>query len=223
MAPVLLPPIDIRSRSQQYTERSEGLHLSDITGYILLNIDRDKYGSDDEGKWMNFLLGLIYERALELAWLDKEIEGNYREGLIRPGEFRRDGIIGTPDAFDASYSVFSPLVGRHLYGRPEEFKCTKKTLRTPITDRKFWIYWVQLKAYAYMMDCNSGVLRILHINGNYSYDDNDPNAGYVIQSWEDTWTDLELQENWMMLLKNAVRMGKMTRDDYTAAAIRMAA
>ena len=69
MAPIALPPIDIRSRAMQYTERSEGLHLSQITGDILIGMDPKKYGREDEddGMWMNFLLGLIYERALEIG------------------------------------------------------------------------------------------------------------------------------------------------------------
>ncbi len=204
MAPRPLPPLDIRSRAGQYTERSAGLHLSQITGDILLTLDPEKYRTKegpDEGKWMNFLTGLIFERALELAWLDKEFEGNFRPGLIRPGEFKLDGVIGTPDAFDTDYHVLGEV------GRPEEYKCTKNSCRQDVTDRKFWMYWVQLKAYAKMMGVHSGALWILFINGNYSRDDSDPEAGYVIKGWEDTWTDLELDENWNMILRHARKRG----------------
>lgn len=201
MAPRPLPPIDIRSRSQQYTERTDTLHLSQITNDILITGDPDRYDREvDNGKWMNFLVGLIFERAIELAWMDKEIEGNYRPGLIRPGEVVLDGITGTPDAYDTTP------------GRPLEFKCTKKSCRQDILDKKFWMYWVQLKAYAKMLGVNSGELHILHIMGNWSRDEGDPESGYVIKSWEDEWTDLELDENWAMLRKHAMRRGWLRYD-----------
>lgn len=161
--------------------------------------DPDKYGKDRNGtKWMNFIMGLVFERALELAWLDREVGSSFRPGLIRPGEIEKDGITGTPDAYD------------FIAGEPEEFKCTKKSCRQEITDKKFWIYWVQLKAYAHMMGCSSGVLRVLFINGNYNRGDdadNDPESGYIIKSWRAEWTELELVENWSMLLKHAMRRG----------------
>lgn len=193
----------------QYTERTDGLHLSQITGDILVGLDPKKYGRDDEdqGMWMNFLLGLIYERALELAWLDKELEG-FRPGLIRPGEIKwRDPIsgkdvIGTPDALDMSY-----ISAAGIPGRPEEYKFSKKSCRQPITDTKFWHYWVQLKAYAFMLGVNSGALYILHVNGNNSRDFDDPESSYQIRGWEDTWTDMQLEENWIMLLNHARRRG----------------
>ncbi len=195
-----LPPVDIRSRAGQYTERSTGLHLSDITGDILLTLDAETYGRDDadDSMWMNFLVGLIFERAIELAWLDKEITGAYRPGLIRPGEVSKDGVTGTPDALDY-------LAGER--GRPLEFKCTKKSCRQHVTDPKFWIYWVQLKAYAHMLGLNEGELHILHINGNYSRDPKDPESGYVVKSWLGQWSTLELEENWSMLTTHARRRG----------------
>lgn len=195
MAPRPLPPLDILTRATQYTERTPGLHLSQITGDILFGMDPDRYDpADNEGAHMNWLVGLLFERAVELAWVDREHD--IEPDFIRPGEVGPvDGIIGTPDAYRLSL------------GRPAEFKCTKKSCRQPITDKKFWHYWVQLKAYAYMIGANSGELHILHVMGNWSHDLNDPEAGYQIRSWEDSWSDLELKENWMMLRGHAVRRG----------------
>lgn len=159
-------------------------------------MDPEKYGTDKgSSKWMNFMMGLVLERALERAWLDRELTGTYRPGLIRPGEVHKDNITGTPDAYD------------YITGEPEEYKCTKKSCRQDITDKKFWIYWVQLKAYCYMIGCDSGVLRVLFINGNYSREEDDPESGYVIKSWRCKWTELELWENWNMLLLHAKRKG----------------
>lgn len=192
MPPRLLPPVDIRPMTEQQTVRSDGLHLSTITGDILIGMDPDRYGEREGGaKWMNFLMGLIFEDAIINAYQGR-VEKQRME-LIRIGEVYKDGVLGTPDNIDMRYP------------RPVEYKCTKKSCRQPITDKKFWHYWVQLKAYAYMIGVREGELDVLHINGNYSRDDNDPNNGYIINPWEDDWTDLELLENWMMLIKHAIR------------------
>lgn len=205
MAPILLPPLDIRPRAQQHVERSEGLHLSTITQDMLITLNPDKYDREkDEGAYLNFLAGIIYEQALSNAWLDIELKG-HRPGLIRPGEVTRDLIIGTPDAFD------------WILGRPCEFKFTKHSCRYPITDDRFWWYWVQLKAYAYMLGVNSGELWVCFVNGNYSRDPNDPENGYVIKGWEDHWTDLQLKENWMMIVRHAMRKFELPRPEWLAA------
>jgi hypothetical protein len=195
MAPRPLPPLNIAARSNQYVDRSDGLHLSRITHDILCKMDPERYDDREGGpNYMNFYAGLIFERALELAWLDKEFTSGQRPELIRPGEVTRDGVIGTPDAFDTK-----------LF-RPEEYKCTKKSCRQDISDVKFWHYWIQLKCYAYMTGANSGALYILHVNGNYSRDYSDPDSGYVIKGWYDEWSDTSLAETWNMILTHARRM-----------------
>lgn len=190
-----LPTPDLRVRADQYTERSSGLHLSHITQDILVGMDPEKYGDKDDSdqKWMNFIMGLIFERVLAMAWLDRERA--VRPELIRPGEVTLDGVTGTPDAYDC------------LIGQPEEYKCTKKSSRQDIRDRKFWIYWVQLKAYAKMLGCTSGALWVLFINGNNSKNFDDPDASYQIKGWQANWTQLEIDENWMMLINHARRRG----------------
>lgn len=205
--PVLLPPFDLRSRSQQYTERTPDtpgwVHFSTILNDLLIKKDPTRYsdeGRHDDVKWMNFMMGLVLERALELAWLDREME--VRPELIRPGELRcpinedgSSGIIITPDAFDTGL------------GRPEEYKLTKMSCRQPITDDKFWKYWTQLMCQCKVAGCLTGVLRVLHINGNYSRDDKDPESGYVIKSWEWTWTQLQIDERWAMIVGHGIRAG----------------
>lgn len=191
-----LPTPNLEIRANQYTERSGGLHLSQIIQDILVTMDPETYtNGNDNSKWMNFMMGLTLERALEMAWLDRELISGYRPGLIRPGEITKDGIIGTPDAYD------------FINMEPEEVKCTKKSCRQPITDAKFAHYLWQLKAYAYMLGCSSGTLWVLHINGNYSRDDNDPDSGYVFRGYRFQWTELELAENWFMLTSHAKRRG----------------
>lgn len=198
--PILLPPFDLRSRSQQYTERTpdsaDGVHFSTIMNDILMRKDPARYsdeGRHDNVRYMNFMMGLILERALELAWLDREME--VRPELIRPGELRLDGIIITPDALDTAL------------GRPEEYKLTKKSCRQPPTDDKFWQYWTQLMCQCKVVGSLTGVLRVCHINGNYSRDDSDPDSGYVIKSWAWTWTQLQIDERWAMIVGHGIRYG----------------
>lgn len=198
--PILLPPFDLRSRSQQYTERTPdsagAIHLSTIINDILMCKDPARYSDDGRNPnimYMNWMMGLVFERALELAWLDREME--IRPELIRPGECRLDRVICTPDAFDTAL------------GRPEEYKFTKKTCRYPVTDDRFRHYWWQLKGQCKVLGCLTGVLRVLFVNGNNSRDDADPESGYVIKSWAWTWTQLEIDENWAMLINHAIRRG----------------
>lgn len=205
--PILLPPFDLRSRSQQYTERTLDtpgwVHFSTIMNDILQRKDPERYsdeGRPDNIKYMNWMMGLVLERALELAWLDREME--IRPELIRPGELRypvvedgSSGIIITPDAFDTKL------------GRPEEYKFTKKTCRTPITDDKFWHYWTQLMCQCKVAGCLTGVLRVLFVNGNNSRDPLDPDSGYVIRSWAWTWTQLQIDERWAMIVGHGIRYG----------------
>lgn len=206
MAPRPLPPMDIRSRSQQYTERTAGVHFSDIMQDLLVSMDPETYGRNeegdivDEGKWLNFLIGLIFERAIEMAWMDRELEGQYRPGLVRPGElWTPEGVIITPDMFDTELN------------RPVEFKCSKKSCRQGPDDPKFWHYWVQLKAQARALGVNEGELWILHINGDYGFLNNrmTPESGYVLKGWVDTWTDQQLDDNWAMLINHATHRGML--------------
>lgn len=205
MPPQQLPPLDLSARCNQYTPRTPGLHQSKILHKVLELWDKDRFGpKEGEPAYANFMMGLIFEQALENAWVDRE--RMVRPELIRPGEIVKDGIIVTPDGYDIEH------------GRPEEYKFTKMSCRQPITDRKFWHYWIQLKAQAYVTGSNEGVLWLCHVNGNWSKDfRNDPESGYVIRGWWDRWTDLELQENWANIyLRNALRWGWLVqREDGT--------
>jgi len=142
---------------------------------------------------MNFLMGLIFERALEMAWMDRERE--VRPELVRIGEVQVDGVIGTVDAFDTRL------------GHPEEYKCTKMSCRQPIDDPKFYHYWMQLKAYCYMLGASTGVLWVLHVNGNYSREPTDPESGYVLKGYLAKFSQNELRENWNMHINHAKRKG----------------
>jgi hypothetical protein len=206
-----LPPPDLAARANQYVVRTDGLHLSNVTQDMLATMDPARYGTvgRDDAKWGNFLAGLIWERVLEIAWVDRETQ--IRPELIRPGEVTVDGVIGTPDAYDTAI------------GQPEEYKATKKSCRQPITDAKFWHYIVQLKAYAYMVGSTSGALWVWYVNGNYSRDDDDLESGYVTKGYQFHFTEIELWENWRMILRHANRRGWLDHRKLSPAGLKMVA
>lgn len=198
-----LPPLDLVVRSQQYTERTEGVHFSQILGDILSTLDPETYGV--EADYGNFFAGLVWERALELAWLDKEKES--RPELIRPGEIKLDGIIITPDMYNTGCEWTR---GR---GCPVEAKFTKKSARQGIESTKFWQYWIQLKCQAYATGSECGELWVMFVNGNYNRSgkladgSHDPLSGYVPLGWLAEFSDIEKEEAWSMVINHGKRRG----------------
>lgn len=102
--------------------------------------------------------------------------------FVRPGELVKDGLIGTPDLYD---TVDAAMI---------EVKLTKMSSRHDVDSDKFWKYWVQLKAYCYMMSVTLGRLHIGFLNGDYR-------GGLEVdyQVWEEHFTNNELIANWRML------------------------
>jgi hypothetical protein len=187
---IKLPAPDLQIRAtDQYVERSPTLHLSDILHDLLRRKGPKRFGG--EANWGNFYAGLIFERLLEDAWINREM--GVRPELIRPGEVSLNGITGTPDAFDT------------LVGCPEEYKFTKLSCRQHILDIKFWHYLVQLKAYCKITGTTTGTLWVCHVMGNWSHDDADPLSGYVFNGWRFNWDQLEIDENWQMLVGHGRR------------------
>lgn len=107
---------------------------------------------------------------------------------VRPGVIEKDGMLGNPDLFDLlEFAVI-------------EIKLTKISSKHEPTSEKFWKYWTQAKAYAYMMDWTRVYLHIGHINGDYKGIE----PHYNIWRWD--FTKQELVENWAMLHRHSGRL-----------------
>lgn len=135
-------------------------------------------------------VGTAWEDAV-VAALSERYARSHPDRFVRPGELEKDGLIGTPDLFDILDNVMV------------EIKLTKLSSRHDIESIKFWKYWVQVKAYAYMMGVCKVRLHIGHINADYTF--GSPDILYRV--WEDEFTPRELFTNWRMLVSNADPVG----------------
>lgn len=175
--------------------RSPGLHVSDIIKDICVEIFPKRFSRDDaDMPWEKFELGFTWE-----AILAQTLAARFREGrsdiVVHPGEIYADGIYMTPDAVDfKTYTL-------------EEYKCSWARSTREITDDLFWHWIVQAKAYCYgMQQCGlpftKSILRVLFINGDYR-----EHRNAVVRVWELEFTQLEIKENWEMLVQHAKSKG----------------
>lgn len=172
-------------------ERSEGAHVSDIIRYLCIQLGHfedagdisDMEAEDQVRLLTRWQLGSAMERAIANRFSE-----HFPERYIQPGELSQDGLYLTPDLLDVEdYAV-------------EEIKLTWMSTRHEPNSKKFWKYWVQLKAYCHVLQTGLGRLSVCFLNGNYRW--GDPGASPVYRRWEAEFTRQELQENWNMLLKN---------------------
>jgi hypothetical protein len=162
--------------------RSDTLHVSTLIKAILVGLEPERFSGTDDPS-VKFEMGFAVERAIEEAWRLRRIE------VLRPGEFEKDGITGSPDG--VSFEGGTPVV--------EEIKCTWMSSRGCPDDKKFWHWLIQMKAYCWLLDTPRSRLHVFFVNGDYK-EHRDPQ--YL--SWDFTFTQQELAENFEML-RNAAR------------------
>lgn len=169
--------------------RSPGLHLSqvyyDIERTIVPKDEEDAKFSEQDLEFYR-AMGYLWERMLANSLVD----GISGPNLIRPGEFTRDGITGSPDLIDISTWT---LV---------ESKATWRSERKLDNLHKFfWIWLVQMMGYCYILDTPRARLVAFFVNGNWA----PPKPNIRILNF--TFTQRELNENWLMLTTHAKKRG----------------
>lgn len=176
--------------TEGYT-RTSGLHMSDIYGALFKEIDPKRYDKrDKEGLPLPFdtarmELGTSFEEVLEPA-LAARLFGK------RPGEFTtQEGIIYTPDY------IFE-IDGEFVLG---EFKLTWMSTKGAPFDKKFDKYMCQIKSYLYNLGLVKCRLYVFFVNGDYT--DHSPQ----LLAWELTFTQRELDANWAMMRRFALKRG----------------
>jgi hypothetical protein len=173
--------------------RSPGLHLSQIYWDIERTIaPKDEDDSKFTEKELEFYrsMGFMWEQALANALA----EGISGPNLIRPGEFKCDGITGSPDLIDVtSWTVV-------------ETKATWRSVRKLDNMHKFfWLWLVQMMGYCTMMDTPRARLVAFFVNGNWA----PPKPCIRVREFE--FTTRELKDNWLMITNHARTRGWLPR------------
>lgn len=176
--------------------RSPGLHMSDIYGSLFKKLDPKRYDKKTAaGEEQPFDLTIMEEGMAFESWLEPQL----RLRLIgeRPGEFRTipDGVIYSPDYLFIEGDEM--ILG--------EFKRTKYSLRGMPFSEKADKWICQMKAYCYHLAIVRARLYVLFVNGDYSY--KSPGGDEQIKCWEFVFTQVELDRNWRMLLRHAIKEG----------------
>jgi hypothetical protein len=170
------------------------LHVSDVIRYIMSVSGMTKGATEWEHDPLTLAgeLGFMWEDILGWAYAD-------RAG-IRPGEFEKDGLVGSPDGLGES--VAHAIAAGKLSSVPEpgaladyEYKCTWKSVRNSPDDNWYWM--TQFKAYAHMIDTNVVILFALYLFGDWK------GHGPIDKQFRIEYSNRELKENWSMLLKHA--------------------
>jgi len=177
-------------------DRSTGkVHISEILRWVDNRVihrgQRKPYEdlSPNERKRMGNYVSVGY------AWEDllaQSLAPVFGGEYVRTGEIELDGIVGTPDGLE--------LTGLAI----DETKATWRSSRRSI-ETDFWSWFVQVKAYCWMMKLNRVSLRVFFVNGNYA------DSGPQVKCFDIDFTDRELEDNWRMILANARAMQKEKR------------
>lgn len=166
------------------SNRSEGVHVSQVLKWILIHLDPETYGRDITPETLKlFALGFAVEEAISDALVRRyEVASS---SLIVQMEHELDGIYGTPDAFSLKlWRLF-------------EYKYTRISSNRDITDIKFrhWIW--QVKAYLKMLGMTEVDIIAIHAMGDYSDNNQVEPLRYPL-----SFTQREIDRNWDMILRN---------------------
>jgi hypothetical protein len=175
--------------------RSEGHHVSGlIHGIVGQNptlVGKPNTGYFDPNDWTQQLREPANRFSMGLLWEELIVKIEAKKGLLPGWELPiLDGITGTPD-------------GIHL---EEEYimesKLTWKSIRSgwPADN---WRYTTQVMAYLYIIGWKTARFWMIFVNGGYSRPP--VKDGPLITCTDITYTDLELAENWQMLVNESIR------------------
>jgi len=167
-------------------ERTPGLHLSTILKSISVELDPKRFNTGKPMDMKKIESGFTFERVLEIAFQSR------REGIFRPGEIEKDGILMSPDGIDPED------------WRLEEFKCTWMSDFDAPGHQKFAHWFWQMRGYCYALETTRARLRALFVNGSYR-------EGYspTYHVWDIEFSERELIENWAMVMNHARAKGML--------------
>lgn len=169
------------------TERSVGLHASDIYGRLYQSLEPKRY-KDTEGDSLRMSMGLAWEQYLEAVML--------RNGhnVSRPGSLMsRYGFEYSPDGIIVN--------GKE---RVAEYKLTWMSASETLDDPKFDKWHTQVKLYAAQLEIPRAEFWVNFVNGDYKKN-RDPD----LRVYQVEYSKRELAENETMLLRFAQHEGML--------------
>jgi hypothetical protein len=179
-------PNRIRSESDEMGQiRSPGLHLSAIYRDMASTINpREPLGEQDLAFYGAG--GFLWERI----WSEAHRDAVLSESIIRPGEFFRDGIAGSPDAIDLDNGLVVELKCRWMSSN--KFNQLEKY---------FYFELLQIKCYLAMVGLTEAEFTVFFVCGDWR-----PPIPCV-RSARLSFTDREIQEAWMQVYRHAKSRG----------------
>jgi hypothetical protein len=188
--------------------RSPGLHLSDIYGALFKERYPERYDKPDSGaKEVYMELGLALELMIEA--------GLKLRHAYRPEEHRTpEGIYFSPD-------LIIEEDDRILLG---EIKCTWMSSKEVPREKhvnafppKFDKYLVQMKGYCRSLGTPYARLFVFFVNGKWNCKLRREQPVPELLIWDLTFTEQELEENWLMLINYARSKGMLDASDLQIA------
>ena len=196
--PLFLPEPDI--------PRSPGIHVSSIIRCIATEtgILNERWAEElslqdvriitDPDALLRINIGLAWDE-----WYLTRILPRYGVSP-HPPEIQYEGVYFSLDGEDLSVTVTVPTL--HYSERVHEVKSTSKSTKTVGDFTSQWMWICQVKAYCKAKGCNSAVVHVLFLYGDYKAPIPGKFVGLirpVIKVWELEFTDEELSENWELL------------------------
>lgn len=172
-------------------ERSDGLHLTDITRDIYKTLYEEK-SNNLFPKGLTMDMGFYWEDVFSRVFADR-----YSNGLtLRPGELVLDGIAMSPDGiyFSEGHVVLT------------EYKLTWASVRNNTPETNLLWQW-QVLAYLkgirqYYPTAKIVDFHIIYVAGDYR-----PPCPKYVGPWRGVATKEEIDKNWDMIVSHAKERG----------------
>lgn len=172
------------------------IHVSDVLQYIGLGTGVLDAVEKFTPRSTRFRL------ALGLAWEDY-IATVYPEIQYHPGEFEKDGIMGSPDGLEEA----GPGHGWRKEGELliDEFKLTWLSARWRLSERTNRIRMWQVLSYCALLEIREVNLWVGYLNGDYNREGPMVFAPDPVV-YELSFTQKEVDANWRMVVNNVPPM-----------------
>ena len=179
-------PDRIRSEADEMGQiRSPGLHLSTIYRDMAQTIN-PREPLDQQDLAFYGAGGFLWERIWSEAHRDAILSGD----IIRPGEFDRDGIAGSPDALDLDNGLVVELKCRWMSSN-----------KFNQLERYFYFELLQIKCYLAMIGLEEAEFTVFFVNGDWR-----PPIPCV-RSARLSFSKREIEEAWMQVYRHAKNRG----------------